>query len=149
MCLAWDPLGDDANASAHLERLVAIAEELDATSFRFAAQAATAAQLAAQFKIRDAITRLEAAMPLAERASPTARLFALGNLVWYSLLCDERASLERVAQLVTRTRRDWGAMTPLASALRRLPQLLDRTVGWDGYVVPMPVGNANLVWVLA
>jgi DNA-binding CsgD family transcriptional regulator len=149
LCVApWFNL-DEAEARIALDRLATIAEHLDASSFRFAVHLTTVHRLAADLQLREAIARLEQAMVLADRASPTVGLLAFSNLVWYGQLCGEPAPLKQVASQLASSGRDWGAMTPLALAVQRMPELLTGNVVWDGPDVAVPTGADGMYWVFA
>jgi DNA-binding CsgD family transcriptional regulator len=141
---------DEVEAQIALDRLATLAEHLDASSFRFAVHLATAQRLATDLQVREAIARLEQAMVLADRASPTVGLLAFSNLVWYGQLCGEPAPLKQVARRLASSERDWGAMTPLAQAVQRMPELLAGNVVWDGPDVAVPtIGNGGMYWIFA
>jgi DNA-binding CsgD family transcriptional regulator len=144
----WDLIVDNPDAPIALDRVATIAEQLDASSFRFSVLDVAAAQLAADLELRAAITVLEKAMDLADRASPTSGLYAFCQLAWYSQLCGEPAPIERLTNLLARSPRDWGALMPLASAVRRLPELL-AGAAWDGPDVAMHWFGASTLWLLA
>ena len=76
-----------------------IAEQLDASSLRFALHHIAAEQLAVELKLREAIARLEQAMGLADRASPMM-LMAFANLASYCQICGEPAAFERVTSFL-------------------------------------------------
>ena len=108
MCVAGCAVADDDDATTvSLERLAAIAEQLDAGSFRFAVHWLNAERLAADLQVREVIARLDEAMALADRASPTVGLFA-SDLAGRDL-CGEPAPLERVTSLLTGSGRDLGS----------------------------------------
>ena len=95
----WGVLLGEPDAPIAFERAAAIAEQLDASSLRFALHHIAAAQLAVELKLREAIARLEQAMGLADRASPMM-LMAFANLASYCQICGEPAPFERVTSFL-------------------------------------------------
>ena len=148
MCVAGAPPTPDDDATAARERLAAIAEQLDASSFRFAVHWIDAQRLAAKLHVREAIARMNEAMALADRSSPTVGLFALSAFASYGQLCGEPAPLERVTSVLAGSGRDWGAVTGLASALQRLPELLTGDIAWDGPDVALHSAVSSSMWLL-
>ncbi len=133
----WSVLLGEPDAHIAFERAAAIAEQLDASSLRFALHHIAAAQLAVELKLREAIARLEQAMGLADRASPMM-LMAFANLASYCQICGEPAAFERVTSFLAGSPRDWGAMTGIASAVQRLPELLVGMFHGTGRTLPWP-----------
>ena len=88
----WSVLLGEPDAPIAFERAAAIAEQLDASSLRFALHHIAAVQLAVELKVREAIARLEQAMRLADRASPMM-LMAFANLASYCQICGEPAAV--------------------------------------------------------
>ena len=144
----WSVLLGEPDAPIAFERAAAIAEQLDASSLRFALHHIAAEQLAVELKVREAIARLEQAMGLADRASPMM-LMAFANLASYCQICGEPAAFERVTSFLAGSPRDWGAMTGIASAVQRLPELLGGDVPWDGQDAAVAWINASTLWVFA
>jgi predicted ATPase/class 3 adenylate cyclase len=146
---ACDLMLDDPESPVALDRFATLAAQLDAGNFRLAVAHMAAVQLAADLQVREAIAQLEQALSIVERASPTSRLSHCCQLAWYGQLCGEPARLERVTSLLARSPRDWGALTPLASAVQRLPELLAGAVSWDGPKVAVHWFVPGSLWVLA
>jgi predicted ATPase/DNA-binding CsgD family transcriptional regulator len=144
----WGVLLGEPDALIALERTAAIAEQLDASSLRFATHQIEAAQLAAELRVREAITRLEDAMGHADRASP-GMITAFSNLAGYCQICGEPEPFERVTSFLARSPRDWGAMAGIASAVQRLPERLGRDDAWDGPDVALAWVSASTLWVFA
>jgi predicted ATPase/DNA-binding CsgD family transcriptional regulator len=149
MILAWwHVILDDPDASIELDRLAALAEQLDATAFRFGLQVIRAEQLAAYLDVGGAIDCLGQALTDADRASPTISLMAFANLAWYRQLRGQPGSVEDNAGLLAHSGRDWGARTSFASAMRQLPELLAGDVVWDGPKVKLPGVSPATLWLL-
>lgn len=149
-CVAhFDVLLDTPDAPIALEQLTEWAEELDADSLRFAVHHVAAERLAACLNVREAITRLDHAIRLADRASPTIALGAFSNLAWYGQLCGDPTPIEQVTSVLRREPRDWGVQATLASVLQQLPDLLDGTRRWDGGELVLPSANGRTVWLFA
>jgi predicted ATPase/class 3 adenylate cyclase/DNA-binding CsgD family transcriptional regulator len=146
---ACDLTLDDPEAPVAIDRFTTLAAQIDAGNFRLSVANMVAEQLAADLQVREAIAQLEQPLSLVERASPTTRLSLCCQLAWYGQLCGEPARLERVTRLLARSPRDWGALTPLASAVQRLPELLAGARSWDGPEVAVHWFVPGTLWVLA
>ncbi len=110
LCVAGvGALLDQPDAPAALERLAAIAEQLDASSFRFTVDYLSAERLAANLQLGEAIACLEQVMHLVDRASPSVGLTAITNLAFYRLLSGEPAPFDRASSLLARARSGTGA----------------------------------------
>ena len=144
----WGVLLGEPDAPVAYERAAAIAEQLDAGSLRFALQHVAAEQLAVELDLRGAIARLEQALSLTDWASPMM-LMACTHLASHCQICGEPEPLERVASFLAGSPRDWGAVTGIATAVQRLPELLGGDVPWDGPDVALAWVNASTVWVFA
>jgi DNA-binding CsgD family transcriptional regulator len=144
----WSVLLGEPDAPAAYKRAAAIAEQLDAGSLRFALQHVAAEQLAVELDLRGAIARMEEALSLTDWASPMM-LMACTHLASHCLICGEPEPLRRVASFLASSPRDWGAVTAIATAVQRLPELIGGDVPWDGPDVALAWVNASTVWVFA
>jgi len=133
-----------------VDRLARMAEQLDATSFRFAARVFRAECLANDHDIRGAVAILEPAMADAARASPSTGIHAFWTLASYGLLLGEPETVERCGRLLRASSRDWGALTTAAVALTRLSDLLAGTEDWDRPLLtfPFPFAYGQVLWLL-